>query len=148
MSCWYNGSTPTCLVGRILFIFERIHNLYMPYKNAEKQKEVLHRYYVKNRNEYRLRKRKDVAEKRAYTSKLKDVPCMDCGKKYPHYVMDFDHINPEDKLTQVSKLVNLSWDRLRAEIDKCEVVCSNCHRIRTYNKRQRYLNNGESNSKL
>jgi hypothetical protein len=46
--------------------------------------------------------------------------------------MDFDHVRG-DKLLNVSRLRNgrLAWWRLLAELKKCEVVCANCHRIRT-----------------
>ena len=63
--------------------------------------------------------------------KAKDVPCIDCGKRYPPYVMDFDHVNGEKKFN-VGKFGALSTERVLAEIAKCEVVCANCHRIRTY----------------
>jgi hypothetical protein len=45
--------------------------------------------------------------------------------------MDFDHIGP--KTAEVSSMVRtLSTERLLAEVRKCEVVCANCHRVRTY----------------
>ena len=63
----------------------------------------------------------------------KGVPCKDCGGVFPVYVMDFDHRDPGDKEALISHLVNaLSLRRLVAEMAKCDVVCSNCHRIRTY----------------
>lgn len=65
-------------------------------------------------------------------NKAKDVPCADCGIKYPSYVMDFDHLDPALKIKNVSLLKAHSLEKLYAEIAKCEVVCSNCHRIRTH----------------
>jgi hypothetical protein len=46
--------------------------------------------------------------------------------------MDFDHVRGEKKLN-LSQLRNtrLAWSRLLEELEKCELVCSNCHRIRT-----------------
>jgi hypothetical protein len=65
----------------------------------------------------------------------KDVPCADCQRKYPSYVMDFDHVRGT-KVMSVSTLINSgSKRRLLKEIEKCEVVCSNCHRIRTHTRR-------------
>ena len=59
---------------------------------------------------------------------------MDCGIKYPPYVMDFDHLG--DKEFVISKGVSMhSPIKLLKEIAKCDVVCSNCHRLRTYNRR-------------
>lgn len=57
---------------------------------------------------------------------------MDCGKRYPSYVMDFDH--RESKIRDVSRMVSLGLGEatVLAEIAKCDVVCSNCHRERTF----------------
>lgn len=59
------------------------------------------------------------------------TPCADCGNKFPAICMDFDH--QRDKVEEVSRLVanGEKWDVIQAEIDKCEIVCANCHRIRT-----------------
>jgi len=67
----------------------------------------------------------------------KDVSCADCGRRYPPYVMDFDHVRGK-KAMNVARMVNQrrSLKKIREEIAKCEVVCSNCHRIRTWTRRQ------------
>jgi hypothetical protein len=65
---------------------------------------------------------------------IKNVPCVDCGNRYPSYVMDFDHIDENKKFTISSKKHSRSRDSLVEEILKCEIVCSNCHRIRTHNR--------------
>jgi hypothetical protein len=64
----------------------------------------------------------------------KDKPCADCGNKYPREAMDFDHLG--DKEFTISNKKNVvSRERLEAEIAKCDVVCSNCHRTRTKERR-------------
>ena len=69
---------------------------------------------------------------RAYVDEIKTAPCTDCGKTYPPYVMEFDHRDRKVKLKKVSSLVVFgSWAKLVEEIKKCDLVCSNCHRIRT-----------------
>ena len=69
---------------------------------------------------------------RDYLNKLKDVPCLDCKGKFPPIVMDFDHVEGSIKFSDVGILAHYgSWDRLKTEVSKCEVVCANCHRIRT-----------------
>jgi hypothetical protein len=58
-------------------------------------------------------------------------PCVDCGTENL-LVLEFDHRDPTQKLTEVAKLmVNRRWPRVRAEIEKCDVRCVNCHRRRT-----------------
>ena len=64
------------------------------------------------------------------------TPCKDCGKHYPYYVMQFDHI--KDKDFNIGARTSVSVKKLKLEIDKCEIVCANCHAERTY---QRKLNN-------
>jgi len=56
--------------------------------------------------------------------------------------MDFDHRPGEVKefnLAQVMSQSRISWSRLLAEIAKCDVVCANCHRIRTWQRRRKAL---------
>ncbi len=62
----------------------------------------------------------------------KAVACADCHKEYPVICMDFDHVSGV-KIANVSFLASgrNSESKLMAELEKCEVVCSNCHRIRT-----------------
>lgn len=70
---------------------------------------------------------------RAYVKELKEAtPCMDCGKFYPCYVMDFDH--QRDKKFNIANMMQRasSFETLLTEIAKCEIVCANCHRERTH----------------
>lgn len=69
--------------------------------------------------------------------RIKSVPCADCNKTFPPYVMDFDHREPEQKIEGISKITRSgsSKKKILLEIAKCDVVCSNCHRIRTHNRR-------------
>lgn len=73
-----------------------------------------------------------VAQRRALLDQLKAKPCKDCGNSYPPECMDFDHRDPTTKAGQVSDLVHCKLERLHAEIAKCDLVCANCHRIRTH----------------
>ena len=63
---------------------------------------------------------------------------MDCGVKYPPYVMDFDHRPGEKKSYHIGVMVNRRFTkkRIQEEIDKCDVVCANCHRVRTATRGQ------------
>lgn len=74
-------------------------------------------------------------QKRAMVQALKgSTPCTDCGRIYPHFVMDFDHRNPDDKVAGIAQMINMTftWLDIQSEIDKCDLVCANCHRIRTW----------------
>lgn len=63
---------------------------------------------------------------------------MDCGGRFPAVCMDFDHRPGEKKLFTVAAMVgqHQTSKRVLAEIAKCDVVCSNCHRIRTATRHQ------------
>jgi len=88
----------------------------------------------RDRSSYdKLQNRNNALDRRALTDAAKDVSCVDCGVKYPPYVMDFDHVRGE-KIKDVSDMIqkHTPMSELHAEIAKCEVVCANCHRIRTH----------------
>lgn len=79
----------------------------------------------------RLPKQKSRKDERlAAVRALKERPCTDCGGSFPPECMDFDHVG-EGKRRSVSAMVRYSWDLVLTEIAKCELVCANCHRIRT-----------------
>ena len=77
---------------------------------------------------------------RAWYLEYKSRPCADCGVKYPPFVMDLDHMQPELKTGSPSMIVRFisckdDYDAMVAELTTCEVVCSNCHRYRTVGRR-------------
>ena len=55
--------------------------------------------------------------------------CADCGESDP-VVLEFDHLR-DKRFSIGSKLCTATWNDILAEIEKCEVVCANCHRRRT-----------------
>jgi hypothetical protein len=63
---------------------------------------------------------------------LRANPCVDCGEK-DIAVLEFDHRCRDSKEMRVSALVcqGYAWDIIKAEMDKCDVRCANCHRRRT-----------------
>lgn len=80
--------------------------------------------------------RKTRLKIKTYTNKLKSKPCTDCKQTYPPCVMDFDHVRGV-KIKPVSDFLS-SFKAIDEEIEKCELVCSNCHRIRTQQRRQEF----------
>ena len=71
-------------------------------------------------------------KKREYIDSKKNVPCADCGNSYPTKVMDFHHRNESEKdlFFESSRMKLWSIKRIDEELDKCVVLCANCHRIR------------------
>lgn len=106
----------------------------MAYRDRERQREYERRWYENNRDRVIQKKSRKRARLRAWAQAAKDRPCADCGVRYPYYVMDFDHVTG-DKLSMVSTLVTMgATTRLMTELEKCEAVCANCHRIRTWQR--------------
>lgn len=66
--------------------------------------------------------------------------CADCGYNAHGVALQFDHMDEFDKKNTVSNLIrsDYGWDTIMAEIAKCEVVCANCHAIRTKERGQHY----------
>lgn len=77
------------------------------------------------RASYRSSRRKDL-------DRAKAQPCVDCGGVFPPECMDFDHRPGEIKLFSIgNRTLDVSRAALTAEIAKCDLVCANCHRVRT-----------------
>jgi len=106
----------------------------MAYKNIEDSRAAIRKHYYANKEKYLEKNKRRKGYLRNYVQELKSsTPCVDCGIKYPYYVMDFDHL--EDKVGGISHLIKFNnISQLKKEIAKCEVVCSNCHRIRTHQR--------------
>ena len=66
---------------------------------------------------------------------LRSVPCADCGGRFAQCSMDFDHRDPSQKRRLVTRMINGSLERMLAEVAKCDIVCANCHRLRTFERR-------------
>lgn len=94
---------------------------------------IEHRKTVRERN-VRTRER----NQQLFLEYLKQQKCTDCGTT-DYRVFEFDHIG-NDKRCDVSILVGggWKWETIKQEIDKCEVVCCNCHRIRTFTRQGSY----------
>lgn len=63
----------------------------------------------------------------------KDGKCLDCEISHPNYpsaIFEFHHLDPKKKDTSWGKLRLRSWDKIINELDKCVMLCANCHRIR------------------
>lgn len=93
-------------------------------------------WYRRNRERHLADVREDAKARHRrvaeYVASLKSLPCADCGRCYPPEVMDFDHVRGE-KDRDISVLRwRVGAVRLEAEISKCEVVCANCQRERSY----------------
>lgn len=99
-------------------------------------KLIRKKHYEKNKAKVILQVSKKKDEYNQWLNELKNKPCVDCKKSYPYYIMDFDHTHGNKKFNIVEARRKM-WgkDKVLKEIEKCELVCSNCHRERTYKRK-------------
>lgn len=93
-------------------------------------KEYRENHYQKNKTKY-INKSKEWATARLieFYEWLKTQQCVDCGND-DFRVLDLDHLyNKQFDISR--KIRDVKFETLLKEIAKCEVVCANCHRIRT-----------------
>jgi hypothetical protein len=101
-------------------------------KQAEKIRALAYR--KQNLELFRAKDRELMKSRQAWLNSLKENPCIDCGKIFRPCAMDFDHIRG-DKFKGVGEMLSYKRDRILSEISKCDLVCANCHRIRSKNSR-------------
>ena len=106
-----------------------------------------HRIRTQRRHEARARQPRGTSRyldrKRRYwrdparlLDELRDRPCADCGGRFPSCAMDFDHRDPSSKRSAVTQMIGRSGTaRILEEVEKCDIVCANCHRLRTFRRR-------------
>lgn len=61
-------------------------------------------------------------------------PCLDCGEYFHFSIMEFDHRPGTIKKRNISKMNGYSKTNIDSEAAKCDLVCSNCHHIRTWKR--------------
>lgn len=101
--------------------------------NYEKNKDSMK---VAASEHHRLRGPAIIIRNTKIVNAAKNVPCADCGQRWPPEAMDFDHVRGK-KLADLSRMskTRYSVSKILEEIAKCEVVCACCHRIRTNRRR-------------
>lgn len=106
----------------------------MPTKDAERRKQNNAKYYAKNKDRHKQRVKEYKQKVADYIKSVKESsPCLDCGEYYPYYVMVFDHLKDKDgDISRAGNVYGWSIKRVQEEINKCELVCANCHRTRTH----------------
>lgn len=119
--------------------FNKKGEKYQPYCKPC-SREYGREHYAKDREtnaaKSNLKRKKRMDGIRTDIRKLKEsTPCLDCNQFYPWYVYDYDHVNGK-KTTHISEMIRNGAARWRifSEITKCELVCANCHRERTFRR--------------
>jgi len=105
----------------------------MPYKDPEirreKQKEYQRRFYQKNKQYYADKKKEQLKTAKRFVEDYKrNHPCEHCGESDIR-CLQFHHKDPTQKDNTICNAARLGWSnkRIKKEIDKCIVLCANCH---------------------
>ena len=82
-----------------------------------------------------LERKKATDSARSPRMKLKAIEymggkCADCNKTYPQCVYQFHHLDPTQKDMNPSRAFGYTWERCKVGLDKCVMLCANCHMIR------------------
>lgn len=72
---------------------------------------------------------------------LNGKSCVQCGINDIR-VLEFDHIDPKTKAFGIARAITstFSWERISVEIAKCQILCANCHKIKTAGEKNWYRN--------
>lgn len=108
----------------------------MAYKNKEKSKEYFKSWYLRNKDS----QYKKIKDRQARINKIiQEIringKCSKCTENHPA-CLDFHHIDKSDKSINISKIGARGWslEKMMLEINKCILLCSNCHRKLHYNE--------------
>lgn len=118
----------------------------MPYKDRAEQREyqkIWARRNKKGKEELAAYKAKQRKKLRGIVLEYLDThPCVVCGELDP-IVLEFDHLDPSTKYGSIADLVGRTHGEatIRREIEKCQVLCANCHRRKTAKQLGYYKNN-------
>ena len=94
----------------------------MPHKKREEYNAYLNAYM----------QRRYYERKKYGLEKLGGV-CVECGETES---LDFDHIDPTTKILAIGKMWSVAWPRFVAELEKCQLLCQECHKIKTKQEKQ------------
>lgn len=98
-------------------------------KNKESRKVAHQEWLQKNKEYMRTKQREDKRLRKIRAVEYLGGRCNKCGKDWHPAIFEFHHVDPTTKERDPSKMLQLSWERLTAELDKCVLLCANCHRL-------------------
>lgn len=106
----------------------------MRLRNKEKQQKYWRDWYYKNKQKKFESQNRRRRELRKFIDDLKAVSkCVRCGESHPA-CLEFHHKKGFSKKANIGDIYNTGWglNRLKEELAKCEVLCSNCHKKEHY----------------
>lgn len=100
------------------------------HRNKEKSKQRNLLWRVNNKEYIREKQKQFKRERKLFCIEYLGGKCKDCEGQFNPAVYELHHRDPKEKDRDPSKMFQLSQERLVSEIDKCDLLCANCHRLR------------------
>lgn len=107
------------------------------YHNNKEQRKAKHKEWTDANKDYlRDKQRQDKRKRKQQAIDYLGGSCMKCKNVYHPAVFEFHHRDPSEKADRdPSKMLSLSWVKIEAELNKCDLLCANCHRLAHYEDR-------------
>lgn len=99
------------------------------YNNKEKAAIKAKQWRENNRDYIRDKQRETKRQRKEWAIQYLGGLCKDCKQTFHPAIYEFHHRIPEEKDRDPSKMLQLSIKRLQKELDKCDLLCANCHRL-------------------
>jgi len=112
----------------------------MPYKDLEKRRLYRRKWYANNKESEKKYVSSRKNKIRTWLAECKcNLSCSKCGEKHPA-IIDFHHKGKKE--SAIADMVNngISIEKIKKEINECEVLCANCHRKLHWNKTTKLKN--------
>ena len=98
-------------------------------KNQERRRESRRKWYHNNKEKSCSKIKQRKKEIKEWFSNYKtNLKCEICSENHPATIQ-FHHIDPKEKELEISLAINNGWsiNKILSEINKCQVLCANCH---------------------
>lgn len=103
----------------------------MPIRDPEKNRAYQLEWYHNNKK----RLETNIKNRRTNNKHLIDAykeelgcTCALCGVQDHPIAFDFHHVNHEEKINNIARMTGYRWEKIKAEMDKCILICAICHR--------------------
>ena len=99
------------------------------YKDTEKASARAKKWREANLDYIKQKQREDKRDRKNKAIEYLGGKCSKCENTFHPAVYEFHHLDPTTKERDPSKMLSLRWARVTAELDKCVLLCANCHRL-------------------
>lgn len=110
-------------------------------RTEEQKRAYFKGYYIKHTEFFKANRQKSRKLLKDYVIEYrKNHPCLLCGESH-QACLQFHHRDPSKKILEIYRIVNRMWSlkRLKQEIEKCDILCANCHFKFHWEERQRKM---------